>query len=386
MTAPRLASLDVFRGFAIAAMVLVNNPGDWGALYPPLAHAEWHGWTFTDTVFPFFLFIVGVSMVLSLDVRAASGMPASRLLAGHARRCAVIFALGLGLNLLPQFDLQTLRVPGVLQRIALCSLLAAPLMLGLRWRGLLLSIAALFVLYTVPMLCLPVPGPDGVVATGLLQPGRDAGAWLDRLLLGGHLWARAGSWDPEGLLGTLPATATVLFGVLAGRWLMHPVIHPVVHPGSPAERTVWLFIAGLALLALGTLMDGLLMPINKNLWTPSYAVFMGGWSLLVLAALHWLLDAAPQPALRTAAARLAWPFTVYGMNALFLFVLSGLVARLLLFVKPDGGPSLKALSYAPLQNLPLPPAMASLLWALLFNLLMFSVAWVMWKKRWFIKA
>lgn len=381
MTAPaqRLTSLDAFRGFAIGGMVLVNNPGDWGALYPPLAHAKWNGWTFTDWIFPFFLFIVGLSMTLSLGARAAAGAPRGALLAGMARRCAVIFGVGLLLNLIPAFAFDTVRIPGVLQRIALASLLATPIVLACGWRGVLASIGALFALYSVPMLTVPVPDASGAVAAGVLEPGRDFGAWIDRALLSGHLWSQSKTWDPEGLWSTLPAVATVLSGVLAGRWL--------ATDRPAAERTVWLLLAGLALLWLGDAMDRLFMPVNKSLWTPSYVVLMAGFALLVFGAFFWLLDATPDQRLRATARRWCHPLVVYGMNALFIFAFSGFVAKMMGFIKLDGGTrSLKAALYAPLQALPLAPVNASLLWALLFQAAMFAVAWLMWKRQWFIKA
>lgn len=381
MTAPaqRLTSLDAFRGFAIGGMVLVNNPGDWGALYPPLAHAKWNGWTFTDWIFPFFLFIVGLSMTLSLGARAAAGAPRGALLAGMARRCAVIFGVGLLLNLIPAFAFDTVRIPGVLQRIALASLLATPIVLACGWRGVLASIGALFALYSVPMLTVPVPDASGAVAAGVLEPGRDFGAWIDRALLSGHLWSQSKTWDPEGLWSTLPAVATVLSGVLAGRWL--------ATDRPAAERTVWLLLAGLALLWLGDAVDRLFMPVNKSLWTPSYVVLMAGFALLVFGAFFWLLDATPDQRLRATARRWCHPLVVYGMNALFIFAFSGFVAKMMGFIKLDGGTrSLKAALYAPLQALPLAPVNASLLWALLFQAAMFAVAWLMWKRQWFIKA
>jgi predicted acyltransferase len=378
-TGPRLGSLDAFRGFAIAGMVLVNNPGDWKALYPQLAHAVWNGWTFTDWIFPFFLFIVGVSMTLSLGQRAAAGATRAQLMQGMARRAAVIFAVGLALNLMPLFDWAHVRIPGVLQRIALCSLLATPIVLLCSWRGVLGWLVGLCALYSVLMLTVPVPDAQGVVAAGVLEPGRDFGAWLDRQLLAGHLWASARTWDPEGLTSTLPAIGTVLFGVLTGRFL--------AVPRPPAEQTVWLLLAGLALLGLGALLDSVFMPINKNLWTPSYTVFMAGWALLVFGAFYWLLDAAPHTGLRQRSAWLFQPLVIYGMNALFIFALSGFVARMLVFIKVDGAArSLKQALFAPLQALPLAPQDASLLWALLFNAVMFLLAWWMWTKRWFIKA
>ena len=375
----RLVSLDAFRGFAIAGMVLVNNPGDWGHLYPQLEHAAWNGWTFTDWIFPFFLFIVGVSMTMSMDARAAAGATRATLLRGHARRAAVIFAVGLALNLIPSFNFDSVRIPGVLQRIALCSLLAAPIVLACRWHGVLGWLLGLFLLYAVLMLAVPVPDAQGVVGTGVLEPGRDFGAWLDRQLLAGHLWSASKTWDPEGLTSTLPAVGTVLFGALTGRFLAG------ARPAT--EVTVWLLLAGLALLWAGAVMDSLFMPINKSLWTPSYAVFMAGWALLVFGTFFWLLDAAPEPRLRRLAARAFQPLVIYGMNALFIFALSGLVAKMMAFIKPDGGTrSLKQVLYAPMQALPLAPQNASLLWALLFNAAMFGVAWWMWKRRWFVKA
>lgn len=378
-TNQRLTSLDAFRGFAIAGMVLVNNPGDWKAVHPPLAHAAWHGWTFADTIFPFFLFIVGVSMTLSLGQRAAAGVPRGALMLGMARRAVVIFGVGLFLNLLPYFDFSTVRIPGVLQRIALCSLLAAPIVLACGWRGVTGWIVALCMVYALPMGWWPVPDAQGVVAAGALEPGRDFGAWLDRQLLAGHLWSQSKTWDPEGLWSTLPAVATVLFGALAGRWL--------ATPRPAAERTVGLLLAGLALAGLGEVLGRLWMPVNKALWTPPFALMMAGFALLVFGAFYWLLDGAPGEGLRRRARWLAQPLVVYGMNALFIFAFSGVVARMLGFIKLDGGTrSLKAVLVAPLQALPVSPENASLLWALAFQGAMYAVAWVMWRQRWFIKA
>jgi predicted acyltransferase len=188
---------------------------------------------------------------------------------------------------------------------------------------------------------------------------------------------------------------TVLFGVLTG--------HVLAWRAEAAHKTVWMLLAGLALLWLGAILDVVLMPINKALWTPSYAVFMAGWALLVFGAFYWLMDGAPQARVRSAAARLFQPLVIYGMNALFIFALSGFIAKMMGFIKISvasaeaagaagaatqaaASVSLKAWLYAPLKALPLEPVQASLLWALLFNAAMFIVAWAMWKKRWFIKA
>jgi predicted acyltransferase len=374
----RLASLDAFRGFTIAAMVLVNNPGDWSNLYRQLEHAEWNGWTFTDWIFPFFLFIGGVSMALSLGRLAAAGAHKPALLAKLAKRALLIFLIGFALNLIPYFHFSVVRIPGVLQRIAICTLLAAPIVVYCSWRAQLAWIAALLTLYSVLMLCVPVPG----IGAGVLEPGKDFGAYLDRMLLGGHLWVRSKTWDPEGMLSTLPALCSQLLGVLAGRWLLSN--------HGQAEKTVWMLLAGLLLLWLGSIFDVILMPINKSLWTPSFCLFTAGWALLLFSAFYWLLDANPHPQVRAAAARWSRPFVIYGMNALFIFAFSGFVAKMFGFIKfarPDGGTvSLGALTYAPVRALQIAPVNSSLLYALLFNAAMFSIAWFMWRKKWYVKV
>ncbi len=380
--ATRLVSLDAFRGFTIAAMVLVNNPGDWSYLYGPLAHAEWNGWTFTDWIFPFFLFICGVAMSFSLGRRAEAGDDKTKLLRQLLRRAALIFFIGFVLNLIPTFNFASVRIPGVLQRIALCTMLAAPIVLYFNWRQQCAWIAGLFGLYTVLMLFVPVTDMDGRLAAGVLEPGRDFGAYVDRLLMEGHLWAQSKTWDPEGLVSTLPALCTQLFGVLTGRWLLSV--------SSRSEKTVWMMVAGLACLWIGAILDTTFMPINKSLWTVSYAIFMTGWALLAFAVFYWLIDANDSPPLRKRAQGLLLPFTIYGMNALFIFALSGFIAKMLGFIKlsQDGGgaQSLKAALYAPLQALPVAPVNSSLMFALLFNLAMFMIAWFMWKKKWFVKV
>jgi predicted acyltransferase len=378
LEAPRLASLDAFRGFAIASMVLVNNPGDWSRIHAPLRHAEWNGWTFTDTVFPFFLFVAGVSMAISVARRRAAGDAEGRMLADLARRAAVIFAVGLALNFIPEFSLATVRIPGVLQRIALCILVAAPFVVLGGARAVAAGIVALFVAYTVPMLAVAVPSASMPAAAGALEPGRDFGAWIDRQVFGPHLWAQSRTWDPEGLVSTLPAAATLLLGVLAGWWLQQP--------RSAAGKARGLAFAGAVALAAGLVLHRFLMPINKNLWTPSYAVFMAGLASLALAGFYALMDAAGEK-VRERARRLAAPLTLFGMNALFLFAFSGLVARLLGAVRVgEQHVTLKSWLYAPFRASPLSPENASLAWAIAFSLAMLVVAWTMWRRRWFIKA
>jgi len=336
-------------------MVLVNNPGDWAHLYAPLAHAIWNGWTFTDLVFPFFLFAAGMSMAVSLDRRLRAGEDRGKLLASTSRRALVIFLVGLVLNLFPAFDLSSVRIPGVLQRIALCILVAAPLAIWLRTRWIVIGIVVLAAIYTIPML-----------AIGALEPGLDFGAMVDRQVFGNHLWSQSRTWDPEGLVSTLPAVGSLLFGVVAGRWLL-------TAPATLATSGRML-AAGVVALGLGLALDAMLMPINKNLWTPSYCVFMTGWSLVAFSGFHASMDA------RSFGRRAFLPLAIYGMNALFIFAFSGFVARLL--VMGDG----KRALYAPIQALPVAPESASLLFAIAFDLAMFALAWLMWKRGWFVRA
>ncbi len=378
MKTTRLLSLDAFRGFTVAAMLLVNNPGDWGHLYGPLEHAEWNGWTFTDWIFPFFVFISGISMTMSLGRRAELGDNKLSLLTQTARRGLTIIAIGLFLNLFPHFDFATGRIPGVLQRLGLCSILTAPLVLYFNWRQQIGWIVGLLAAYALLMLNATVPDVNGVLHTGSLVKGEDLGAWLDRSLMNGHLWAQAKTWDPEGVMSTIPAVASQLFGVLVGHWL--------ATKRQLIEKAAWLMVAGLALLWIGQLGDAWLMPINKNLWTPSYAVFMAGWGCLVFGVFFWLLDAMPLPMQRERMARWLKPFVVFGMNALFIFALSGLVARIIGLVKLGSGLTIKGALYAPIQSLGLAPINASLVFAIGFVLAMYAIAWGMWKKRWFVKV
>src|SRR5438105_9352819 len=248
----RLRSLDAFRGLTIAAMVLVNNPGTWVAVYAPLKHARWHGLTPTDVIFPFFLFIVGVAIPLSQP-------GAGRVL----RRAAVIFALGIVLNGLPGFDWASIRIPGVLQRIALCYLIAAVLFLTTGWRTQAIVTAALLLGYWGAMTLVPVPG----YGRGDLGPEANLAAWLDRGLLGPHIWRAARVYDPEGILSTVPAIGTTLAGALTGRWL--------AGDRGPASTLRGLAIAGILCAGAG-LAWSMWFRINKALWTSSYALFTAG--------------------------------------------------------------------------------------------------------------
>jgi predicted acyltransferase len=364
----RLLSLDAFRGVTIAGMLLVNNPGSWAAIHPPLRHAEWHGWTPTDLIFPFFLFIVGVAMTFSFAARSARGADRRSLMLGATRRAAILFALGLILHGFPNYlDLTHLRIPGVLQRIALAYLLATTIVLYLGRRGQVSVVALLLLGYWAAMMLIPVPGGSA----GVLAPGLDIGAWIDRAVFGEqHLWTQSRTWDPEGLLSTLPAVATVMLGVFTGVWLRSD--------RQPATRAVGLFLAGNAGIVLGLLWHPL-FPINKNLWTSSYVVFTAGMACHFLAVCYWLIDVKGYRAW-------AAPFVIFGVNAIAAFFLSGLFARLLTMIPAPGGASLKVYIYQAIFTPLLPPVHASLAYAAAFVLLWLGIMSVFYRRRIFIRV
>ena len=244
-------------------MVLVNNPGTWRAVYPPLRHADWHGWTPTDLIFPFFLFIVGVAIPLALGRRRADGEGRGRIVARILRRSIVIFALGLILHAVPSFDLATLRIPGVLQRIAVCYLVGALLFVATGWRTQVILSTAALVGYWAALMFVPVPG----FGAGDLSQEGNLAAWLDRAVLGPHIWRVGRVYDPEGILSTVPAVVTTLLGVLTGQWIRRARSAIVALRG--------LLAAGSVGIALG-LAWGHWLPLNKALWTGSYAAFTAG--------------------------------------------------------------------------------------------------------------
>ena len=370
--ADRLVSLDVFRGLTMAAMVIVNDPGDWGNAYWPLLHAEWNGWTPTDLIFPFFLFMVGVSMTLSKSTMGSRWR--------IVRRGVTIMALGWLLSLYPYFRFATLRFPGVLVRIGVCYMAAAALYrvtapgparddrrhaARLMW-----WVVGLTVAYWLAMVFMPFPGHN----PGDLTPAGNLGGFVDRWLLGlNHMYGKR-PWDPEGLLSTVPAIASTLMGVVCGFWLRAPV------PGN--RRALLMAAGGTAAMALGLLWD-LVFPINKNLWTSSYAWFMGGAAALGLAACYWVVDVK------------GWrwwtkPFVVLGVNAIALFVLAGWSAKTLILIKVADAAGKKVSLYSYIYRSWFEPFAApknaSLLFALSYLAVLYAVLWVMYRRRIFLKV
>ena len=370
-TAPlqRLLSLDAFRGATMALMVLVNTPGDERHVYWPLQHAKWHGWTPTDVVFPSFLWIVGVAMTLSLGRRLAAGTPRAKLFAQAARRAAILYALGVLNYVYPSFDLSTERLLGVLQRIAICYLVAAAIYLTTRVRGQIVWIVSLLTGYWLMMAFIPVPG----YGAGRLDVAGNFAHYIDRIVLGSHnyLWTR--TWDPEGIVSTLPAIATVLFGILAG--------HILQARRTLAERTTWLLLAGNLLIAAGLLCN-FWLPINKKLWTSSFSLFMAGLDFAIFAAFLWCIDGLGRK-------RLAKPLVVMGMNAIAVYLLSEGLDQAFDWIHWTANGhaiTLRSWLYANLFAGLASPFNASLLYACCYVLLMYLFAYVMYRRGWFFRV
>jgi len=364
----RLISLDVFRGITIAGMVLVNNPGTWGHIYWPLAHATWHGWTPTDLVFPFFLFIVGVAIPLAFGRRIEQGGSKRDLYLKIIRRTLIIFALGIFLAGFPYFQFSTIRIPGVLQRIAVCYLLASVIFLNTKTRMQILIAIALCIIYWRLMMLLHAPGFN----PGDLSKEGSIASFIDRTVLGPHIWKQGKVFDPEGILSTIPAIATTLIGVLTGQWLRTDK--------SQYEKVAGIFAAGVVCVVIGWCWNPF-FPINKSLWTSSYVFFTGGLALTLLAFCYWLIDIKKYQ-------RWAKPFVVFGVNAIVLFVGSGLMAKVMGLIKlPWGVGQISSQGWI-FQKLFLPwasPINASLAYALVFILLWLGLMWILYSRKIFIK-
>src|ERR1041385_2316575 len=364
----RMNSLDVFRGLTIAGMILVNNPGTWDYIYSPLERSKWHGWTPTDLVFPFFLFIVGVSITLALSRRAESGGSRRDLYVKIVRRALIIFALGLLLSDFPYKDPSTFRIPGVLQRIAVCYLLASVIFLNTKWRTQAALAAVLLLAYWALLTLVPAPG----FHAGDLSMKGSIASYVDRTVFGKHTWKPL--YDPEGILSTTGALATTLAGVLAGHYLR-------THR-SALEKVAAMFTVGAACIIVGWAWN-FWFPLNKSLWTSSYVVFTTGMALQLLALCYWLVDIKGYK-------RWSVPFLIFGTNALAVYFLSGffvLVASLIQFPRPGGESiDLLGLIYEKLFASWASPVNASLMFAVCTVLLWLGVMSLFYRKRIFIKV
>lgn len=395
VTGRRLESLDVFRGLTIAGMVLVNNPGS--ASYWPLDHADelmtahpavWYpgkwwvdanGWTPTDLIFPFFLFIAGASMVLSFAARRARGDSRLVLLKHAVRRSALILLIGYAIRILPYVDFAHMRYPGVLQRIALVYLCASVITLWTSGRGRIVWVAGLLAGYYALIRFVPAPGCDHAWMTQHWGPQQarswlvgvehcSLAGWLDRKLMLGHLYTR--DFDPEGLLSTLPAIATTLLGTLAGEFLSGAT--------SLSRKLRGLALAGVLGVAAGYAWHPW-FPISKPLWTSSYVLFTAGAACLLLALCWWLIEMRGWH---------AWsrPFLWLGSNAIMAYALSTFVGKLGLIIKVADGVTVQTWVYehwfAPLAQ----EKNASLAFALSYTALWMLMAWGLYRKKIFVKV
>lgn len=424
----RLVSLDVFRGMTIAGMVLVNNPGSWGAIYSPLKHAEWHGITPTDYIFPFFLFIVGIAIPIALGRRIEEGIT-GEVYWKIFSRAVMIFGLGLFMAAFPLIDLAnsnlpfsakivimsallatcffwlignqklsiilgiftilfpatlyllgftfnfinfgTLRIPGVLQRIAVCYAIVSVIFLHTSWKKQAIIGVALLILYWILMMIVPVPGCE---IWTIDDKACNLAAYLDRLILTeNHIWKSAKVFDPEGILSTIPAIATTISGVLTGTWLKSK--------RDDFEKCGGILFFGVILCALGYIWQHF-FPYNKSLWTSSYVIYTSGLAMCFLGACYWLTDIKNYR-------KWSKPFVIFGVNALALFIFSGLIARMLGLIKVAGADGNEiALQKWIFDNIFLSiasPINASLMYAVTFILFWLFLMWLLYRRRIFIK-
>jgi predicted acyltransferase len=415
----RLISLDVFRGLTIILMTIVNNPGDWGHVYSPLLHAEWHGCTPTDLVFPTFLFIVGVSVVLATPQKIFTAHSLQKILTRTLR----IFCLGLflsffskiqlfGLERLPllgirlvitaiivaalfsdydksrQFyvavtvfivmmilafggfkDFETVRIPGVLQRIAVVYLIVSLLYLKTNWKTQAIFGVSVLLIYWALMTLVPVPG----IGEPNFEKGTNLAAWLDNYLLRNHLWATSKTWDPEGILSSLPAIGTGIAGLLVGTLLTSQF--------SKDKKAMYLLIGAVSGIILGLIWN-IVFPINKALWTSSYVLYAAGWASLCLVILYYIIDVLGVS---------AWTrfFVIFGVNPMVVFFFSGIIPRVLSGIKiahptdpAHESIGLQAYFYdfllAPIFS---DPINASLAYALIYLLLWFIILYILYRNK-----
>jgi predicted acyltransferase len=367
----RLLSLDVFRGITVAAMILVNNPGDWGNIYAPLKHADWNGCTPTDLIFPFFLFIVGVSIVFALSSKKEQPENHQQLIISALKRSAILFGLGLFLSLFPYFDFTTVRILGVLQRIAIVYFFCAVIFIKLDPKAYWKWFFGILVAYWAIMTLIPVPD----IGYANLGKETNLGAWIDRLILTeNHTWKQSKTWDPEGILSTLPAIGTGLFGLMIGGILKRK-------DQAEADKIAWIFSLGTMAVIIGLIWD-LVFPINKSLWTSSYVMYAGGLAAIGLALCYWLIDVKGYT-------KFTSPFVVYGVNAITVFFASGLIPRILSLIKVNlNGEQVgaKVWLYETFYTPYLSPYNASLAGAITFILIWWFILWLMYRKNIIIKV
>lgn len=377
---PRLLSLDVLRGVAMAGMILVNNPGDWGHIYPPLDHSEWNGCTPTDLVFPFFLFMVGVAIVFAMEKRLTETRDHGKLIWHAFKRMITLLLINYGVHIFFQFldgkfnignILSDIRIPGVLPRIAVVYFICTVIYLKTSAKTRVWLFAGALVGYFIIMTCIPVPG----VGYANLNPETNLGAWFDRLVFGtNHLWSQSKVWDPEGILGTIPAIGTGLFGIRVGTWLKDQTI-------ENGKKVAWMFVYGALAVVIALFWD-FFFPINKKLWTSSFVLYTGGLATMALAALYWVIDVNNYK-------RAAPFFVTFGMNSITAYILADIVPGLMGAIKmTHNGLPTNLYGYI-YQTVFVPffsPVNASLAAAIALVLLLWVIMYPLYKKKIIIKV
>lgn len=368
----RLLSVDVFRGLAVAGMLLVDYPGDEGAGYRLIRHAPWNGLTAADLIFPSFVFLMGISIVLSFSARLRRGETRQQIAWHAAKRSVILFGLGVFLNGFPEFHLATWRIEGVVQRIAICYFVAGVLFLWTDLRGLIVATFVCLLGYWALMRLVPVPG-FGVPGRDIpvLAPDQNLVDWIDRALFPGRLYN--GTHDPEGVLSTIPAIATALAGVLTGLWLRSQ--------RSSRAKVAGMLMMGVVGLAVGAIWDQW-FPINKNVWTSSFVVLTAGIALLVLSLLYWMIE------IRGWRGRWTMPFLVFGMNAILAFCLDETLWAPLFYghARAANGGVITWQEYLNGKLLQVAsPANASLIFAGGAVLFCWALMWLLYRRRIFVK-
>ncbi|MHB1936635.1 MAG: acyltransferase family protein [Acidobacteriaceae bacterium] len=374
----RLLSLDLLRGLTIAFMILVNNAGDFGAAYWPLLHSAWNGCTPTDIVFPTFLFIIGITTVISLSSRLSRGVPKRQLFFQILRRAVILFLLGILVNSFPFFNLHTMRFFGILPRISVCYFLVATLYLFSQgWRDKVAIVIAILIGYWMLLRFVPVPG-YGVPTRGVpfMDPLGNLAFWVDRSLFSAsHL--SDGTHDITGLGSTLPSIATTLLGVLTGQWLR------TSHAFAKKVRNI--AICGVGAVLLGGLWN-VTFPINKELWTSSFVLFAGGISMLLLALFMWLVDRPHEPQSRRTRSVFNKPLLVFGTNAITAYVFSELLSSGLSSIPVHPRMNLQETLYQSILRAVPDAAFASLLYSLGFVAVCWIFTYSLYRREIFIKV
>lgn len=369
-TKTRLVSLDFFRGLTIASMILVNNPGDWGHIYSPLEHSVWNGCTPTDLIFPFFLFMVGVSITYAIGPKKENKLQHNRIILAAAKRSAIIYILFSIMALLRHFDFAHFRILGVLPRIAIVFFICAVLFVKTTYRIQLWIFFSILVVYYLLMTYVNVPG----YGAGNLEPGINVAAWIDRIILTEpHMWSGTKTWDPEGILSTLPAISTCLFGIFVGNWLRRK-------DKGDADKVAWLFTIAICSV-IGGLVWNTFFSINKALWTSSFVLYTGGLATAGLTLSYWLIDVHDRK-------KYTEPFVAFGSNAITAYVAADIVLILLDLVHLNLNGhrvNLQQYLYTTFFVPYFSPINASLAGAVTYVLILLIPLWILYKKKKFIK-